>query len=214
MPQSPEEQQFWRARWSNHDTPWDLNGPHPLTQRVIELLEITCRHVFNPDSRAYIPACGSAHDCVPLNEAGFAIVAEDLVADAVTAATQLYGSASIQCRVGNSLETLADEAASFDLIFDRAALCAMQLDMRQIYWDQCIAKLKPGGVFASILFTQMKPEFDGVKGPPFIVNLESLQDLFSDQVGLLAAEEYPCANQTGKILYETIVLVMKDKKTS
>jgi hypothetical protein len=212
MPQSREELDFWQSRWSNRDTPWDLRGPHPLTHRVIELLATHCCHIFHPGNKAYLPACGSAHDSMPLQKSGFSIVAEDLVADAVASAVQLYGSETIHCRVGNSLETSAAEEASFDLIFDRAALCAMQPHLRQTFWDSCMKKLKPGGVFASILFTRMKPEFEGVQGPPFIITTETIQGLFSDNVGLLAAEEYPCANQTGKILFETIVLVMKDQE--
>lgn len=197
---------MWHERWQENKTAWDLSGPHPLTE---ELLELAAR--LAPGScvgKWLIPGCGRAHDAkVLLNHGIKQVVAKDLVPKAIDEARSLYGSMiGLTLSCGDVTDVSKSEVASYSGVFDRAMLCALNGDLRINYVKAITACLKPGGVFASIPFAETgNPD----SGPPFAVSDGDLRDIFKPYFEILYLEPRisPACDQ--KILKEHIFLAQK-----
>ena len=70
---------------------------------------------------------------------------------------------------------------------DRAMLCALQPENREIYIENMIANLKPGGLFLGILFSEIEA---GIEGPPFALNREEITRLFLNNFSLVSWESH------------------------
>ena len=67
------DKDFWRGRYEEGRTRWDLGGPSEPVQALVR------RH-FPPRGRVLIPGCGRGHEALFLAERGYAVTAVDYVA--------------------------------------------------------------------------------------------------------------------------------------
>lgn len=123
------------------------------------------------------PGCGRAHNAFALVQRGFRVVASDFVPEAVAEAKRLYQHPDLTLRVEDAMAVVAGEEERYDLVFDRAMLCALEPSHRVAYIDACARRLKPGGLFLSLAFAALDPAYEG--GPPFAVNERDLVDLLT-----------------------------------
>lgn len=196
----------WHERWQENKTAWDLSGPHPLTE---ELLELSVR--LAPGSWAgkwLIPGCGRAHDAKALLKHGIKqVVAKDLVPKAIDEARSLYGSMSgLTLFCGDVTDVSKSEEATYSGIFDRAMLCALNGDLRVNYVKSMTACLKPGGIFASIPFAETG---NPASGPPFAITDSELRSLFKSNFEILYLEPRISPACDEKILKEYLFLAQK-----
>jgi methyl halide transferase len=196
----------WHERWQQNNTAWDLQGPHPLTRELLELAA-----TLSPNGlgvKWLIPGCGRAHDAKELLLAGVKnVTAKDLVPKAIDEARLVYGSLEgVTFESGDVTQVTKLEESTYDGIFDRAMLCALNGDLRQQYVIAMTSLLRPGGVFASIPFAQTgNPE----AGPPFAISERELRDLFGRSFEVLMLEPRVSSACDQKILKEYVFIAVK-----
>ena len=203
--QSPQdrshETSWWNNRWVEGRTGWDLGGPHPHAEMVIQ----ECQRLgLTVGPTVLLPGCGRAHDGAFLARQGFKVVATDISSSAIAEAKALYSSVdNLEIKEGDALACPISERASFDVIFDRAMLCALRPELRPLYLDATATRLRPGGVFAGILFARVG---EGIAGPPFAIASEELVQLFGKYFEILVDSERTDGSCDDRILIERIFI--------
>lgn len=148
----PAQAQFWNLRYGAGFTPWDA-GRVPGQFRDF----IGSR---GTPGRALVPGCGSAWEVRFLAEAGWHVVGIDFSPDAVESARSILGPWGDRVRQADFFAPV--EGAPFDVVYERALLCALP---RRLWrdWGRRMGELvASGGVLAGYFF------FDaGERGPPF-----------------------------------------------
>lgn len=200
----------WVERWEQGRTCWDLKGPHPYTAKLCaEMAKLGLLHAHGS---AYVPGCGHAHDAAYFAEHGFETVASDITQQAIDAAKAIYGSLKgLTLRVEDCLVT--DESASYDVVFDRAMLCALEPALRPVYVQACWSRLKDGGLFLSIPFTEVRlPEKR--LGPPFAVSAQEIYQLFRERFSLVWWQDYEQPSMDDLIQKEALMAWRRKPLTS
>jgi SAM-dependent methyltransferase len=154
--------EFWERRFREGVTPWDAG-------RVPALLErFQTREA--PGQRVLIPGCGSGYEVRFFAEAGFDVVAIDFAPAAIERARQVLGPFAPLARLADFFSF--DPEGAFDLIYERAFLCALPRQLWPGYASRVAELLRPGGRLAGFFF------FDHSKrGPPFGLEATELEAL-------------------------------------
>jgi len=155
---------FWDVRFRERFTPWDAGG---VPAAVREFLAREPAKL-----RVLIPGCGSAYEARTFAEAGHDVVAIDFSAAAIDVARRVLGELERILVCGDFFEF--DFGAPFDLVYERAFLCALP----RAYWPRWagrIAELLPaGGRLAGFFFWSDTPS-----GPPFGLRAGELEALLA-----------------------------------
>jgi hypothetical protein len=197
----------WRTRWQEGRTSWDQAGAHP---GLLDLLKAAQK--FGCDLRGaqvLEPACGRAHNGAVLSSLGASVVSFDIVPEAIDAAKQIYlNHPRFEMMVHDAFVVKKEWMQTFDIIFDRAALCALSREIRQAYVETAWHHLKIGGFFLSIPFTAVHG--DPEQGPPFPLPLREMLDLMGGKFELRYAEELPHVRQElGRVAREMLTIWQK-----
>ncbi len=160
--QRPEHPDFWCKRFGEGTTPWDA-GKVPAA-----LADCIARQPSPLNS--LIPGCGSAWEAAHLAEQAWPVTALDFSPVAVDKARSVLGDAAVDLVCADFFTFTP--AAPFQLIYERAFLCALP---RKLWadWGRRVAELlPPGGRLAGYFFLCDQP-----KGPPFGILPEQLDEL-------------------------------------
>ena len=171
----PATPAFWDARFEADFTPWEHAGlPHCLADFVDRFPEP--KHVL-------IPGCGSAHEARFFLQKNWPVDAIDFSPVAVSRAKNILGPLGAIVREADFFgPTLASER--FDIIYERAFLCALPVALRGA-WSERIALLLPKGSLLIGFFY-----FDNsVKGPPFGIEPNALSTLLEKDFELSEERE-------------------------
>lgn len=175
--QSPELPDFWDHRFSRGTTPWDAGRVPLALQRFAHGLSIADR-----PPRVLIPGCGSAHEAAFLDALGWPVVALDFSLAAVETARRNLDGWSGHLAHG---DFFAHETAQpYDLIYERAFLCALPRTLWPGYGERMAKLLTPGGILAGYFYFGDEP-----KGPPFGIARDQLDTLLGRFFDLV--EEHP-----------------------
>ncbi len=165
----PASTEFWNARFDAEFTPWDQGGVPKLFTAFVEA---------HTPKRTLIPGCGSAHEVALLATKGWDVTAIDFSPAAIAKAQQLLGVFASHVREQDFFD-VALTAAPFDVVYERAFLCALPPRLRED-WVMQVAKLvAPQGLLAGYFFFDSQPDA-GPKGPPFGITEEALNALLND----------------------------------
>jgi SAM-dependent methyltransferase len=148
----PAGADFWDLRYQAKFAPWDA-GRVPERLRAFGL-------ATPPPGRVLVPGCGSAWDVWYLAELGWNVLGIDFSREALAAARAVLGSHAGLVRHADFFAPLPE--APFDLVYERAFLCALP---RRLWgdWGRRVAQLVvPGGLLAGFFLFG-----DGDRGPPF-----------------------------------------------
>ncbi len=160
----PAGPEFWDVRFRERFTPWDAGGV-PAAVREFLAREPAGRRVL-------IPGCGSAYEARAFAEAGHAVVAIDFSAAAIDAARRVLGERDRMLVRGDFFAF--DFGVPFDLVYERAFLCALP----RAHWPRWAARvaevLQPGGRLAGFFFWS-----DAPSGPPFGLRGGELESLLA-----------------------------------
>lgn len=159
----PATPAFWDVRFDAEFTPWDQGG-------VPQCLADFVRARPGP-LRTLIPGCGSAYEVRFLAEAGWPVLAVDFSASAVMRAKQLLGHHAAHVQEADFFGP-ALQPGQFDLIYERAFMCALPRTMRADWARRVAELLAPGAVLAGFFFFDETP-----KGPPFGISAAELDAL-------------------------------------
>jgi SAM-dependent methyltransferase len=160
----PAGPEFWDVRFRERFTPWDAGGV-PLAVR-----EFLGREPAK--LRVLIPGCGSAYEVRAFAAAGHEVVAIDFSRAAIDAARGVLGGLERLLVLGDFFEF--GFGAAFDLLYERAFLCALP----RAHWPRWGARvaevLRPGGRLAGFFFRN-----DAPGGPPFGLKAGELESLLA-----------------------------------
>jgi len=153
----PAGAEFWDLRYGARFAPWDA-GKVPA--RLLAFAGA------GPPRSVLVPGCGSAWDVRCFAEGGWSVVGIDFSHEALAAARSILGPYGDRVRHADFFAQIPE--APFDVVYERAFLCALP---RRLWpdWGQRMAGLvKPGGTLTGFFF------FDqGERGPPFPLNSEA-----------------------------------------
>ncbi|MFM8877817.1 MAG: thiopurine S-methyltransferase [Verrucomicrobiota bacterium] len=185
--------EFWDERWRQGQIGFHLGQPHDWL--------VASERRFPAGSRVYVPLCGKTVDLVWLRDRGHEVIGCEFVASAVqdflreqglSAQTENLGSgdAFYECHRTPGLSVLRGDALHLDpavvggpvdVIFDRAALVALDPAFRERYVECLHRMLRPGG---HILLISFAYDQSRVAGPPWSVAATTIERLFEDRFSI------------------------------
>jgi SAM-dependent methyltransferase len=171
LPSDSSVPEFWDTRFRGGVTPWDAGGAPP---RLAEWL----RHRAQP-MRVLIPGAGTGYEAALFAEHGHDVVAIDF-SDAAVEAAQRRGHGVLKA------DFFAYPEKDFDLLYERAFLCALP---RRLWprWAGRVAQLvRPGGELAGFFYLD-----DNERGPPFGTSRGELAGLRAGAFDLAEEADIP-----------------------
>jgi len=159
----PARPAVWDARFREGFTPWDAGGV-PAALREFLTREPAGRRVL-------VPGCGSGYEVQAFAAAGHDVVAIDFSPAAIEAARRVLGELGHVLVQG---DFFAHPLGEFELVYERAFLCALP----RPHWPRWAARvaevLRPGGRLAGFFFWS-----DDERGPPFGLKRGELEGLLA-----------------------------------
>ena len=160
--EDPAGPAFWEKRYREQFTPWDAGRVPERTRAFVGSLASR--------TRVLIPGCGSAHEALAFAEAGHDVVAVDFSAAAIDAARAVLGEWAHCLREGDVFGM--DFGGPFDVVYERAFLCALPRHLWPRYVERMAEVLRPDGMLAGYFFWN-----DSERGPPFGLKPGELETL-------------------------------------
>jgi len=169
--EDPARPNFWEMRFRENFMPWDA-GRVPAA--LAEFLRTEPR-----GQRVLMPGCGSAYEVRAFAEAGHEVLAIDFAPAALERARHILGPLSDRVQLADFFEF--DFGAPFDLVYDRAFLCALPRREWHRYAPRTAQLLRPEGRLAGFFFFD-----DGERGPPFGLKAGELEALLGERFDRIA----------------------------
>tara|TARA_B100000989_G_scaffold298534_1_gene288314 strand:+ start:1408 stop:2049 length:642 start_codon:yes stop_codon:yes gene_type:complete len=177
--------EYWENRWVTNQTGWHRSVYNDLMVKYWPKLGIPT------DSKVLVPLCGKSLDMLWLAEKGHAIVGIEFTRVAVE---RFFSENKLEHTIvkhPSYIEFSSDRFTIFngnilvipsDLIqaeawYDRAAMIAINPDLREDYVSQIRQQTKVGAV--GLLITYSYPQ-EEMEGPPFSLNYDDVFQLFQD----------------------------------
>lgn len=157
----PGEPDFWDLRYAAQFAPWDA-GKVPAQLRDFAREPRGARSVL-------VPGCGSARDVRCFAEAGWDVVGIDFSHAAIEAAHAVLGPHADRVRQADFFAPIAE--APFDVVYERAFLCALPRRLWDAWARRLAEVVKPGGLLAGYFFIDA-----GERGPPFPLHSQAELD--------------------------------------
>ncbi len=178
-----QNEEFWQQKWATNQIGFHLQDPNPLLQQYWSALEPSYEHTV------LVPLCGKSEDLDWLAERHHRVIGVELTKIAVRAyfAERFY-TPMVFALSGQHEKYQFDEVELIqgdfftapqepvDLIYDRAALVALEQQQRHHYCRTLLSWLKPQGKLLLISLDYPQSEMDG---PPFSVNETEIRQLFA-----------------------------------
>lgn len=186
--------EFWDERWRQGQIGFHLGRPHDGLVAAADRLPKA--------SRVYVPLCGKTVDLVWLRDQGHEVFGCEFVAQAVrdflveqglparTERRLSAGGGPFEIHRAPGLSLLQGDALDLepgllggpvDVVFDRAALVALDPASRARYVDGLHRLLRPGGHILLIAFAYDPSRVDG---PPWSVDAATIERLFGDRFSI------------------------------
>lgn len=166
-PQGAPSPSDWSARYAASDTPWDNGAPHPELSLRLQDGRLAPPH---EGAKVLVPGAGRAHDAIALARRGWEVTAVDIVESLAPEVAPQLEKLGGRFVVGDALEV--DDSHGFDLIWDHTFFCAIQPEDRPRWGALAGRLLRPGGVYAALVFPIGRPLEAG--GPPYGMDCDAL----------------------------------------
>jgi len=176
---------FWDERYRQDFMPWDAGG---TPAAVLDFLAAQTRPLS-----VLMPGCGSGYEVRSFAAAGHRVLAIDFSAAAVERAREALGSDGHLVRLADFFTD--DLGAPFDLVYERAFLCALPPLLWVRYAARVTELLSPDGRLAGFFFGDLGPAraalpgtFADRRGPPFPLAAGELDALLGGHFERVADE--------------------------
>lgn len=170
--QNPALPDFWEKRYREGTTPWNAGGVPRALQEFVANFDAGWRAGHAAAPRVLVPGCGHAWEARHLCQCGWDVLAIDFSPAAIEHARTPMGPFGARLMLADFF-ALAP-AQPFDLIYERAFLCALPRHLWPDYAARCAALLAPGGLLAGFFYLGSEP-----KGPPFAIEPAALDALLA-----------------------------------
>ena len=157
----PADASFWNARYEARLAPWDA-GQAPARLREYIAADPSARRVL-------VPGCGSAHDVRLFAESGWDVLGIDFSPEALEAARLVLGPHRDRVRQADFFAAIPGEP--FDLVYERAFLCALPRRLWGAWAERQASLIRPGGDLAGFFYFD-----EGERGPPFPLHSQAELD--------------------------------------
>ena len=137
----PAGPDFWDLRFREGFKPWDAGGV-PAALREFLAREPAGRRVL-------VPGCGSGYEVRAFADAGHEVVAIDFSAAAIEAAQHVLGELG---RVLVRGDFFAHSLGEYDLVYERAFLCALPRPLWPRWAARVAEVIRPGGRLAGFFY--------------------------------------------------------------
>jgi thiopurine S-methyltransferase len=188
---------FWHERWQQNQIGFHNKAVNSHLQSFWPILQTA------QNRKVFVPLSGKTKDILWLLELGCEVVAVELSPLAVQA---LFAENNLQpevfqteCFTVNQIDGLRVYCGDFfqltineldvcTVVWDRASLVALPVNMREAYADHMQHLLNPGSQILLVAFNYHQTE---MQGPPFSVNQQEVQVLYGSwcDVQLLCTED-------------------------
>jgi thiopurine S-methyltransferase len=178
------EHEFWVTRWSEGQLGFHEGKPNDLLSRNIERVEL------GRPLRILVPLAGKAFDLWWLASRGHDVVGVEFVPLAVDAffseaglsptvserdGLKVLSANGVSLVCGDIFRVSPEGLGTFDLIYDRAALVALDPSTRGRYADLMRSMLSPDGRIFLVAFAYDQTR---APGPPWSVDEAQVRSLF------------------------------------
>jgi SAM-dependent methyltransferase len=150
MAQDSSQPGFWDTRYRGGVTPWDAAGVPARLRAFLERLA---------PSRVLIPGCGTGYEVKAFAESGHDVLAIEFSDAAIEAARRHLGALAGRVMKADFFDF---DAPAFDLIYERAFLCALPRRLWSRWAEHVRELLRPAGALAGFFYID-----DNERGPPF-----------------------------------------------
>ncbi len=171
--QRPENPEFWSTRFQAGATPWE-SGRVPAALAAFAAAR-------EWPLATLIPGCGSAREAGYLAARGWPVTALDFSPAAIAAARTILGDWPGELLCADFFRFAP--AAPYELIYERAFLCALPRKLWDEWGRRVADLLPPGGLLAGYFFFRDEP-----KGPPFGIDTPRLRELLAGNFEQIADE--------------------------
>jgi hypothetical protein len=162
MAQDSSLPEFWNTRYASNVTPWDAGDTPP------DLIAHADARTDRP--HALIPGCGSAYEARFLVGRGWDVLAIDFSDAALERARDTLGPYAAAARKADFFAAI--EGEPFDVVYERALLCALPPRTWPQYASRVATLVRPGGDLAGFFFFGATD-----RGPPFAIEPAALDGL-------------------------------------
>ena len=199
------EPEFWHKRWSSNQIGFHLPEVNPYLQRFWPQLGLA------RGSRVLVPLCGKSLDLLWLADQGYAVLGVELSEKAVTdffleheleprvseeGGFKVFRAGDIEIRCGDFFALTSGDVADCAALYDRAALIALPVPMRERYAAH-LQRILPSGV--GLLIT-LDYNQDEMPGPPFSVGDDEVRRLLGEGWRLEVLQEQDVLGESWKFL--------------
>lgn len=188
--------EFWKARWDSNQIGFHEGEVNRMLAGHMGSLGLA------PGATLFLPLCGKTRDIAWLRERGYRITGAELSGIAVsqlfeemalvpeivqTGPLRKHSCDGVEIFEGNIFDLTRDALGAIDAVFDRAALVALPLEMR----DRYVPHIRTISDRAPQLLVTLDYDQSAIAGPPFSISeAEVLSRYGADyEVGLLANED-------------------------
>jgi len=175
MAQDSSRPEFWDTRFRDGVTPWDAGG---VPQKLAMWLQSK-----ESSLRVLIPGCGTGYEVRLFAERAHDVLAIDFSDAAVEAARKELRQWS---RLVERADFFSFETEPFDLVYERAFLCALPRSLWPAWGRRMAELVRPGGELAGFFYID-----DNERGPPFGISRERLKDLLEQGFELSEDQAMP-----------------------
>ena len=172
MAQDSSLQGFWDTRYRAGVTPWDAGAAPPQLTRWLHGL---------PKASVLVPGCGAGYEVRAFAQAGHEVLGIEFSDAAIEAAQRVLGPLAARVR---KADYFVFETAAFDVVYERAFLCALPRRMWCRWAERTAGLLRPGGALAGFFFFE-----DNERGPPFGISAARLGELLRPHFALESSVE-------------------------
>ena len=168
---NPNNPLFWDSKYKTDNIGWDIGCATPIFTHYFKKLSTANKKIL-------IPGSGNGHDAIYLAELGFEVYTVDF---SKVANHNLITESKMK---GLSITVITEDFFNlnnydfyFDIILEYTFFCAINPERRNEYIKKIYSLLKSNGMLVGIFLPLIKDS--KVKGPPFTVNIETVNNQFS-----------------------------------
>lgn len=189
------QKQDWLDRWQKNHIGFHQGSVNTHLQNHINDFDL------NPGDRIFMPLCGKAHDIAWLAKQGFEVIGIEIAGIAIEAFFAefkmqyqqfqsdrfiLRKSGNIMLLEGDYFDLQSDDLADCKLVYDRAALIAMDETSRARY-SAHLQSITPAA--CDMLLVTLEYDQDKMSGPPFAVSEAEVFEHYQDQYQIESFEK-------------------------
>ncbi|MCJ8298961.1 MAG: thiopurine S-methyltransferase [Pseudomonadales bacterium] len=203
----------WHQRWTDNSIRFHEGKVNKFLANYID------QFALNPGATIFFPLCGKSYDMQWCIDRGFKVIGVELSKIAVqdfiseskmgfekhsTDSFNIYRSEHITLYQGDYMGLTAADLDGCQLVFDRAAIIAIEAFNRRSYVDQLISIIPKS---TPILMISREYDQRSRSGPPFSVPLSEIQQLFSPSYLCRVLEDEQLSGADGLQVLQRALLI-------